>query len=39
MLKYGAQLMPTVLKEKTETTGKDLEKSHDYSSAAEETQL
>lgn len=37
MLKYSVQLVPTVLKEKDETIGKDLEKSHDYSSAADET--
>lgn len=39
MLKYYVQLMPTFLKETAETTGKDSEDSHDYSSAAEETLL
>lgn len=39
MLKYSVQLIPTVLKEKDETIGKNVEESHDYSSAAEETQL
>lgn len=37
MLKYCVQLRPTFLEEEAETTGKDSEESHDYSSIAEET--
>lgn len=37
MLKHCVQLISTFLKEEAETTGKDSEKSHDYSSITEET--